>query len=451
IAAALTAAFVALVYVLCNVYETEIAAFLAIHPFPSRLVRHVDLEIQLSPFGNPPFGISPAVAPDPGAPEPVDVPPAEDGGDEPSILPLPDPSDSDPSPSAPDSADDAPPTPTDSGSNDPSDSPIPTSNNGHSPLTTAPASLTAISSSLTAISSSLTATSSSTSSIPVTTPVNAHPTDSIPHSAGIDQYHLYTGNGSIAAGWPHKADWMSYEDMFTANLPIFTRSCAIWDVSPNTPTEISSIHNATLRISNETNTDSRFILAVILQESGGCVRVPTSFYSSRNPGLMQSHNGPATCNEDATPVFPCPYVTIEEMIREGTAGTSYDTGMGLVIALRQAVGAIDDVARYYRAARIYNSGSVDPSGDLMLGVATHCYASDIANRLRGWVLADDACDGPGKSATSEGSGVVGGKTDSAAKAEKSGSSAVAAGWRSGWWLWLHYLVLLVAVANCVLR
>ncbi|KAL8924222.1 MAG: hypothetical protein Q9208_004186 [Pyrenodesmia sp. 3 TL-2023] len=428
-AAALTAAFVALVYLLCNVYEYEIAAFFAIHPFPPRLLRRVDPEIQLSPFGNPPFGISPAVAPEPGAPESVDAPPAEAGGDVPSILPLPHPSNSDSSPSASDTTGDAPSTPTDSGSNDPSDLPVPDSTDKDPIPTTAPPTPTA--------------TSSSTSSTPTTTLVHPSSTDSIPHSHGIDEYHLYTGNGSIAAGWPHKADWMSYEDMFTANLPIFNRSCAIWDVSPNTPAEISSIHNATLRISNETNTDSRFILAVILQESGGCVRVPTSFYSSRNPGLMQSHNGPATCNEDATPVVPCPYVTIEEMIREGTAGTSYDTGMGLVIALRQAVGAIDDVARYYRAARIYNSGSVDPSGDLMLGVATHCYASDIANRLRGWVLADDGCDGPGKTAMTEPSGVVGGRTEGAAKAEESGSSGVVAGGRRGWWLWLHFLTLLL--------
>lgn len=108
---------------------------------------------------------------------------------------------------------------------------------------------------------------------------------------------------------------------------------------------------------------------------------------------MQSHNGPATCNEDASPIYPCPYATIEEMIREGTAGTFEGRGMGLVMALREATvnGHVDDVGRYYRAARIYNSGSVDGSGDLGMGVATHCYASDVANRLRGWSLSDDGC------------------------------------------------------------
>lgn len=178
-------------------------------------------------------------------------------------------------------------------------------------------------------------------------------------------------------------------------MPLISSSCTIYQVDLDTPDEIAALRNATLSISTETNTDPRFILAVIMQESNGCVRVPTSYYSVRNPGLMQSHNGPATCNEDATPLYPCPYATIEEMIREGTAGTSWDTGLGLVEALRQATGGVDDVGRYYRAARIYNSGSVDASGDLEAGIATHCYASDVANRLTGWVLAKDECDGGG--------------------------------------------------------
>ncbi|KAL8912472.1 MAG: hypothetical protein Q9172_007504, partial [Xanthocarpia lactea] len=171
------------------------------------------------------------------------------------------------------------------------------------------------------------------------------PTDNIPHGAGIDEYHLYTGDGSIAAGWPHKADWISFSEMFQTNIPLIIHSCNIYHVTPNTLPEILAIHNSILVISTATNTDPRFILAIILQESNGCVRVPTSFYSLRNPGLMQSHNGPTTCNEDATPIYPCPYTTIEEMIREGTAGTFEGAGMGLVMALREATvnGNVADV------------------------------------------------------------------------------------------------------------
>jgi hypothetical protein len=48
-------------------------------------------------------------------------------------------------------------------------------------------------------------------------------------------------------------------------------------------------------------------------------------------------------------------------------------------------------SQYYRASRMYNGGSVDPSGDLGKGCCTKCYASDIANRLMGWVKANHNC------------------------------------------------------------
>ncbi|CAO1598755.1 hypothetical protein XANCAGTX0491_002515 [Xanthoria calcicola] len=175
----------------------------------------------------------------------------------------------------------------------------------------------------------------SSTSIETETPSPApDPTDLIPHSPGIDEYHLYTGDGSIAAGWPHKADWMSFTEMFATNIPLILHSCTLYHVAPNTLPETLALHTAILTIAAATTTDPRFILAIILQESNGCVRVPTSFSPNtvRNPGLMQSHNGPATCNEDASPLYPCPAATIEEMIREGTAGTFEGRGMGLVLS-----------------------------------------------------------------------------------------------------------------------
>ncbi|KAL8650109.1 MAG: hypothetical protein Q9210_004020 [Variospora velana] len=396
------AALVALAYLLCNIYEDDIVAFLNTARL-SWLGRREDPSTQFAPLDNGAFGLSAIVLPAPILPgsavapgyvEPdlvaADSPPPEPA----SILPpAPDPGRRDPasldsspldlasiadggSPlrHVPDDVGDASPPPVDDGSNNSSDSAVPTTT-----VLILPSLI------------SLTVSSSPTSA----TPDSSDATDIIPHRPGVDENHLYNGDGSVVAGWPHKADWVSYEDMFAANIPLISDSCTIYRVALNTRDEIAGLHNATLSISAETNTDARFILAVIMQESNGCVRVPTSYYSVRNPGLMQSHNGPATCNEDATPAYPCPYMTIEEMIREGTAGTSWGTGMGLVEALRQANGSVDDVGRYYRAARIYNSGSVDASGKLEAGGATHCYASDVANRLTGWVLAEDECDGGG--------------------------------------------------------
>jgi hypothetical protein len=75
------------------------------------------------------------------------------------------------------------------------------------------------------------------------------------------------------------------------------------------------------------------------------------------------------------------------MIRDGVAGTL--AGDGLVQTMKQASGY--GTSKYYVSARIYNSGSLADSGDLGAGVATHCYVSDIANRLTGWVYAKKAC------------------------------------------------------------
>jgi hypothetical protein len=143
-------------------------------------------------------------------------------------------------------------------------------------------------------------------------------------------------------------------------------------------------------VAKETKVDHRFILAIIMQESGGCVRVPTSNFGVRNPGLMQDHNGAATCNSDITHKVqnPCPSKVILEMIREGTAGTKSGDGLAQCINESEA----GDVIAFYKAARIYNSSAIAPSGNLQDGGATHCYASDIANRLTGWIYSAHKCN-----------------------------------------------------------
>jgi hypothetical protein len=79
------------------------------------------------------------------------------------------------------------------------------------------------------------------------------------------------------------------------------------------------------------------------------------------------------------------------MITDGTAGTP--SGDGLQQVLGEAANrGTSGSQQFYVAARIYNSGSVDPSGDLGAGGSTHCYSSDIANRLTGWVWAASTCN-----------------------------------------------------------
>lgn len=165
------------------------------------------------------------------------------------------------------------------------------------------------------------------------------------------------------------------------------KSCRQFKVALNTHEEIVDMYEAIQFVAAATFVDHRFILAVIVQESGGCVRAPTSNYGVPNPGLMQDHNGTASCNNGTKAQKPCQGETITQMIQEGTGGTTW--GDGLAQCLNQA--GTSDVSAFYRAARMYNSGSIDASGELGKGIATHCYASDIANRLTGWVQYPRNC------------------------------------------------------------
>ena len=177
---------------------------------------------------------------------------------------------------------------------------------------------------------------------------------------------------------------------FNSSRWFMERSCKQFDVKLNSADEIEHIYSSIQSVANATFVDHRFILAVIMQESGGCVRAPTSNFGVPNPGLMQDHNGTASCN-DGELLEPCPKEVIQKMIQHGTGGTPWGDGLAQCLN-RAAKNGNSDVSAFYKATRMYNSGSIDPSGDLGRGVATHCYASDIANRLTGWVKSDRHCD-----------------------------------------------------------
>lgn len=152
--------------------------------------------------------------------------------------------------------------------------------------------------------------------------------------------------------------------------------------------------SAILSVAAQSNViDPRLILAIIMQESTGCVRVITTAYSVFNPGLMQSHNGSGTCNTNNAPLgipgtgggvvqTPCPASEITQMIQDGTLGTSSGDGLEQIYNAQ----TVTDVSRWYRTARAYNGGSVAASGLLEDGCCTRSYASDVANRLLGWAL-----------------------------------------------------------------
>lgn len=117
----------------------------------------------------------------------------------------------------------------------------------------------------------------------------------------------------------------------------------------------------------------------MMQESKGCVRVPTTSYDFANPGLMQSA-GNASCNPSGTPTIPCPAPEISAMIHDGTAGEGLRTTLKSCLAVFDPTGTSNDDSKWYKAAREYNAGPLTDEKNLGVG-PTKCYASDIANRL----------------------------------------------------------------------
>ena len=203
-----------------------------------------------------------------------------------------------------------------------------------------------------------------------------------------DVYKPLAGDGGTGAGWPDMNKWSGFDELWNANLPLMRGSCG-WNGwgAENSASELSALKSAILQVSTESGVSARFMLAIVMQESKGCVRVKPTENGVHNPGLMQSHNGSGTCFG----VNPCPSSTILQMIRDGTSGTSSGDGLKQCLAKTSAVVGTKNGRAYFGAARMYNSGSVNYSNLNQGFNSVACYASDIANRLTGWTNAASRC------------------------------------------------------------
>ena len=201
-----------------------------------------------------------------------------------------------------------------------------------------------------------------------------------------DVYKMYSGSGSPSQGWPSTSEWMDFDSLWEANLPLLQISCEQFDQADNTDQENNDLKAAIQKSASSSGLDDRFILAIVMQESKGCVRVWTTDNGVTNPGLMQSHDGSGSCNSDSGVLTPCPSGQIDQMIDDGVNGTP--AGDGLAQCHSQCTGT-DPAQKYYQAGTIYNSGNLPQNLDD--NTATACYASDIANRLTGWTTAATKC------------------------------------------------------------
>ena len=155
---------------------------------------------------------------------------------------------------------------------------------------------------------------------------------------GTDSYTYYHGNASY---FPPADRWVSFQDMWSANYDTFKYSCGwLGRGADNTPEIIQHIYDAIQDRANASLVDHRIILATIIQETNGCPLVPhtTSSGGTRNPGLMQSHNGHEYDAKHSR-------LSILQMVQDGTQGTEHGWGL---------VDNLNTYGNPYKAMRGYN-------------------------------------------------------------------------------------------------
>lgn len=201
-------------------------------------------------------------------------------------------------------------------------------------------------------------------------------------SKAIDAYSCYPKNGPANAdGFAPKSTWCTFSSMWETNQKLLKPACSYnkWGAD-NTDAQNNMIKEAIMTVAKDSLVDPRVILATIMQESKGCLVVPTTNNGKRNPGLMQSDNGVEFRGQNSN---------ILQMVRDGTQGTS--SGKGLV----QLINQYGDV---FSASRTYNSGEPNFNKNNLNAAygSTTSYVNDIANRLTGWAttpMAAPTCPG----------------------------------------------------------
>jgi len=250
--------------------------------------------------------------------------------------------------------------------------------------------------------------------------VSAAPTSFVERAG----YVSYNGDGSVGAGWPGSDKWAEFDTIWNGYESMISKSCDWMKVPNNTPQESADLKSAIQSVSAANKVDARFVLATVLQESKGCVRIWKTGNGVTNPGVMQDHNGSHFCNDGVNVVGnlknPCPSSEISGMIQDGAVGTADGDGLSKILAGKT------DAQSVYHASRIYNSGSVAANGDLSnANGATASYASDIANRMMG-VVFDTTAFVAGAAAPAPASN-GGGSTTSAPAKTAGGSYTVKSG------------------------
>lgn len=198
-----------------------------------------------------------------------------------------------------------------------------------------------------------------------------------------NSYICYSGP---AANFPSINTWVNFNTMWS--------TASVYALKPvnDTDSERSYIHSAILSVSKQAKVDARIILATILLESTGNVRVPCtkSFGGVYNCGIMQSYDA---TNKTYDPKHS--QQSILGMVVDGVQGTA--AGPGQVQYFNDANDTAKETGgNAYKVFRSYNSGSVNKY-NLSDGLgASDSYVSNMANYLQGWngtsLFCSASCD-----------------------------------------------------------
>jgi hypothetical protein len=215
--------------------------------------------------------------------------------------------------------------------------------------------------------------------------------------AGLgNKYTFYQGDGSVDSGWPGEDKWVGdFDTMWAANQKSIN-CIPEWGVEQNSAQENADMKSAIESVAASSGVDARYIFAIVLQESNGCVRVHATSNPFLNPGLMQTAGGAGKCNtglnHPENVLNPCPSNMINAMIRDGVYGSASQPENGFLPLMKSKGGV--NIKNYYIAAKMYNSGVNSDLVSLSVSASgTACYASDIANRLTGWTGGGSTCPG----------------------------------------------------------
>ncbi|KAF1817451.1 hypothetical protein P152DRAFT_408080 [Eremomyces bilateralis CBS 781.70] len=190
---------------------------------------------------------------------------------------------------------------------------------------------------------------------------------------GTYQYQCFGGDISK---YPTLHQWLSFDNLLQINRPALALT--------NTEDQIGYIRDGIIAVAEESIVDPRVILVVMMQESTGRANSPCT--GGHNCGLMQANRGSTSFDSSQ------PRQSIKQMIAEGIQGTT--EGPGYVQYLNNDASYSYTNNRWpnnpFAAARCYNSGRIDPSGNLDIASygSMRSYVNDVANRLLGWTGHD---------------------------------------------------------------